>query len=386
MNVNTNQSDLWLQMLQTAAQIAQSTIPAAGESSGGKDSGSDFKTMLEDKRTQAAQKPTDPQTEATDQTEKLDQGAEDSAQAAGKTEEETMADLAQIQAALQASLAAGVGIVPSQEPQPQAEAAVPVVPVVEASAPEVSVEAQAPVVETAQPVMTQAVPVQETAPTQPIEVPNGESAPTEAANEPVQTVQPTQPNQEEGGSELPTQTKTSGGDESQFEVVQVKVQAEQPVFQEVKDTMVKVGDGATLDTTQEPLDTGLQQRITKALDQGMQKVEVRLTPENLGTVTIELTQAGNGALHVVLRAENEQTVRLLQEHSGTLGLLLQENSQSQVQVEVPQARSSEQPWQYPDQGGERSGQQGRQQQGRSSSQEGGEDFLHQLRLGLIQAE
>ena len=74
MNVNTNQTDLWLQMLQTAAQIAQSTIPAVGEGSGSKDSGSDFKTMLEDKRTQAAQKPSDAQTGTADRTEKPAQG------------------------------------------------------------------------------------------------------------------------------------------------------------------------------------------------------------------------------------------------------------------------------------------------------------------------
>ena len=389
MNVNTNQTDLWLQMLQTAAQIAQSTIPAVGEGSGSKDSGSDFKTMLEDKRTQAAQKPSDAQTGTADRTEKPAQGTQTDSPKAEMPEEAVEADPAQAQAALQAAMAAGMGMIQAPEAQPEGTA--PTAPVVENAAPVVQAEIQPQTVEAVptavvQPQTAPAAPVQtETFAAQP-EAQAVETAPAGSAISDQQTVQPAQQGQEEGWSELPTQTGKSGRDESQFEAVQVQVQAERPVFQEAENLPIKVGDGATLDTTQESLDTGLQQRITQALDQGLQKVEVRLTPENLGTVTIELTQTGNGALHVVLRAESEQTASLLRDHAGTLGMLLQGSGQSQVQVEVPQAQSSEQPWQRPDQDSGQSGQQGRQRQGQNRHAENPENFLQQLRLGLIQAE
>ena len=65
-------------------------------------------------------------------------------------------------------------------------------------------------------------------------------------------------------------------------------------------------------------------------------------------------------------------------------LLLQSSVHSDVRVEVPRSQESQQPWQQPDQqqgGGQRQDQNSRQQKQPSS-----EDFLQQLRLGLLRME
>ena len=72
-----------------------------------------------------------------------------------------------------------------------------------------------------------------------------------------------------------------------------------------------------------------------ALELGQQKVALRLSPEHLGNLAVELTRSDAGVLQVVLRAENEQTAHLLREHASTLGMLLQSSGQGEVRVEFP---------------------------------------------------
>ena len=158
------------------------------------------------------------------------------------------------------------------------------------------------------------------------------------------------------------------------------------MFQEVEHMPVKVGEKVEIDTTAPAadVDAKLSKALTQALDNGSQHVEITLSPANLGTVTAEFTRTPEGALHLVLRAENEHAAKLLSEHANTLGLMLQDSTRGEVRVEVPQPHQGQQPWQQPDQNGGQQQQQQQQQQRQVPKQEA-DSFLHQLRLGLLQS-
>ena len=156
--------------------------------------------------------------------------------------------------------------------------------------------------------------------------------------------------------------------------------AEQPLFRQVESTPVKVGDAAPLDTTAEDFDAQAAKTIAQALEKGSQKVELKLSPANLGSVTVELTRTAEGVIHVVLTAEREQAMKLLADHAGQLGSLLQNTTTADVRVEVPQNQQGRQAWQE----GQNSQQQGQhQQQHQQNGQQEQDSFLQQLRLGLI---
>lgn len=159
-----------------------------------------------------------------------------------------------------------------------------------------------------------------------------------------------------------------------------------PLFGDVEATPVRVGD-AEVDMTApaREVQTALGDALKNAVDQGEQYLEIKLSPANLGTVVAEFTRSPEGALHVVLRAETEQTARLLSDHASALSLMLQDSSRGEVRIEVPQPQQNESPWQQPDQDGGRQ-QQSQQQQQQHAPRQESESFLHQLRLGLVQMD
>lgn len=161
--------------------------------------------------------------------------------------------------------------------------------------------------------------------------------------------------------------------------------SEQALFRTTEAMPVKVGEATVLDTEQADFGTKLAKTVTSALEQGSQRVEIRLAPEGLGNVVIELTRTQEGVLHVVLHADTDRAARLLGEHSSALGLMLQHSGQGEVRVEVPQPKQDNQPWQQPDQHdgqNQRDPSQNRQQERRQQS----DDFLQRFRLGLFQGE
>lgn len=159
--------------------------------------------------------------------------------------------------------------------------------------------------------------------------------------------------------------------------------AEAPVFQDVREIPVKVGEAPVAEETLEtPVEDQIGPRLAEALKSGDTRVEIQLAPESLGKVTVEVTLREDGTLHVALHAENSQTRGLLERSADNLMAMLGRDARQEVQVEVPRQQESQQQNFY-------DGQQGREHQGREQQQEhrqerqGGEDFLHQLRLGLV---
>ena len=153
----------------------------------------------------------------------------------------------------------------------------------------------------------------------------------------------------------------------------------QPLFRNVETVPVKVGETSETDTTQPDLDAQLAKQIGTTLEDGAQQVKIQLTPESLGALTIDLTRTQDGALQVVLHTTTEKAANLLSQHTENLGALLQNNTQNTVQIEV---QRQEQNQQFQQQSQQQNQQHGQGQQ-HSRRQQSGEDFLQQLRLGLV---
>jgi len=157
----------------------------------------------------------------------------------------------------------------------------------------------------------------------------------------------------------------------------------QPLFRQVETTPVKVGDTPVADTQSPDMDAQIVDEISKTLDSGAQHVEIQLTPENLGAVTIDLTRSQDGSLQVVLHTATEKAASLLTQHSAALSTLLQSNSQSDVQVRVLEQHEENLYFQQQSQNQSGSGQSGQQEHRQRREND---DFLQQLRLGLIPAD
>lgn len=218
---------------------------------------------------------------------------------------------------------------------------------------------------------------------QPADALNGQAVSAQQTQETVVTTQQTaQQSQQDQAQDL-TQAVPQNGQDQKLDDAEVG-SWQTPLFQDVEATPVRVGD-AEVDMTAsaQEVDNKLGDMLKTALQQGEQRLEIKLTPANLGTVVVEFTRSPEGVLHVVLHAENEQTARLLSDHASSLGMLLQDGTNSQVRVEVPQPQQSQSMWQQPDDQQQQQHQQQQQQQQHTPRQEA-ETFLHQLRLGLVE--
>ena len=211
------------------------------------------------------------------------------------------------------------------------------------------------------------------------EIPQEQAAPVENAAEaaPVQeTEQAEKPRQEVEVEAVVTQEE---GDEPKGEAAE----APEAVFHDAKAAPVKVGERyETVDTQAPNMDEQVAAAVRQAVQAGSQRIEIRLTPENLGELVIEMTRAAGGALQVVLHASTSRAAGLLTEHLTGLHAALQAQSAQAVHVEVQRGQESQQQnlHQQTDPNGHH--QQHRQQE-RRQEQTGGEDFLQKLRLGLF---
>lgn len=158
----------------------------------------------------------------------------------------------------------------------------------------------------------------------------------------------------------------------------------QTVFRNLQSAPIKVGETFSTDRTEaEDLNSQLAQKIIPAVEQGQTKVELQLTPETLGSVKVEITQSENGALHVTISAQNSEARSLLSKNADNLQSLLAARSQAPVQVEVQRQGENQPKDPYNGQNGHPSQDQQQQQQRQPEHAKSGEDFLHQLRLGLV---
>ena len=117
------------------------------------------------------------------------------------------------------------------------------------------------------------------------------------------------------------------------------------------------------------------------------RVEITLTPENLGKLTIEISRSENGVLSIVLHTSTERAANLLERGVNSLQNMLAANAKNNVQVEVRPAEESQEQFLNPDDQNEQNQEQQQQRQnGRRQEQQSAQDFLQQLRLGLVDSE
>ena len=230
------------------------------------------------------------------------------------------------------------------------------------------------------PLQTEQVPQQSMAPvleTEP-EVPQLQAV--ETAQTAPQTEAGKADSGESRGSELPMEELHA---ESRAEQADVEPQ---PVFRDIKAVPVKVGEVYQAEPT---VENGVELKdlgdtLTQAIDRGENRLELQLQPAELGRIRVEMRWSDEGALHVILHAESTRTQNLLEKDMASLQTLLGRETQQEVKVELP--REQEAPRQSFDDGRQNGGQQHHQQEQRQNSRHSGQDFLHQLRLGLIPAE
>ena len=379
-----NTTDLLLQMTLAATPIAQNTTPPVSGRTEDAGDRRDFSTLLAEKRVEAAGTETG---RAVPESQKgevpaaadggaLSQGAQSVPQAPGLEE-------------LFRSLLMGA------QAAPEGDASLQQVP--QTAVPGM---AQAPAAAEEGAVLLQ--PGQQTAGGEQLPVP-AEPALAGEAESTVQTevlpaaedggtatAQAVTPAARESGAQTPADAgETAGrparGEQELPELDSVQTEgAAQPLFDRTEHMPVKVGEADTLDATEPDFAPRLAKAITEAEQEGARHVELKLAPEHLGKLSVELTQGKDGVLHIVFHAENEQAMKLLQEHSATLVSMLHGSHSGEIQVEVPRPQQGEQPWQQPEQ---QPGQQhGRNPQEQGRQRQSTEDFLQQLRLGLLGVE
>ena len=165
------------------------------------------------------------------------------------------------------------------------------------------------------------------------------------------------------------------------------VSREVPVFENVTAAPVKVAPPQAEPIELEAPDAAeeLADRIEDLFtDEGIDsRVEFTLTPESLGKITVQITHGQDGSLHVLLSASTERAAALLERHTSGLQNLLTANGRTQTQVEVRGNEESQRQFFNPNGENNQGRQQQQGQQRRSQPEHQTQDFVQQLRLGLL---
>lgn len=187
--------------------------------------------------------------------------------------------------------------------------------------------------------------------------------------------------QNDGGrQESNSQQSTADGDEAQ--TVAEPVEQETKVFGKMEAMPVKVGEVVNME---EPdVDQQMSKIIAQANENGEKVVTIQLTPENLGTVTIQLTQSADGVLQILMQAVDSDAAKLLGSHAESIAQALQTaGSTVTVEVSTITTENAEQSMQDFDQEGQHQEQE-EQEHDEEEQLVVTDDFMQQLRLGLVQ--
>ena len=180
------------------------------------------------------------------------------------------------------------------------------------------------------------------------------------------------------------EAKPQDGDDDQAELMDVG-QGPQRIFHDVEAAPVKVGEVyETEQTGQADVAQQIDAGLAQALERGESLVRIQLTPENLGNVTVEISQSADGVLRVALSAHSSETRGLLERHAADLQGLLTSRTQQFVEVDVQrQAESQQNQNQQNYDGHNGHAQDGQEHRRQRREHTGSQDFIQQLRLGLI---
>ena len=208
---------------------------------------------------------------------------------------------------------------------------------------------------------------------------------TETVQQPQQEASP-HPVQDTEKPEAPVEVRVEQDGEGE-EPTGEAAAAEQPVFRETQSVPVKVGERYEVVDTQQPeMDDQMADVIRTAVQTGQERIAIRLNPQNLGSLVLEMTRDTAGVLQVVLHAATPKAEGLLNQHLNNLHTALQSYGHEEVHVEVQRGEESQQQnFRQADPDG-RGQHQHRQQQERQEERQGSEEFMQKLRLGLFGLE
>ncbi len=186
----------------------------------------------------------------------------------------------------------------------------------------------------------------------------------------------------------PSEQLAQAPQEEEIQAGNVEIQTpEAPLFKDVEAAPVKVADPEPVPLESQDGAEKLAKAVVPELNAGDTKVELTLTPANLGKVTVEITHSVDGAIHVALSASTRVAEKLLEQHAGNLQDILAASGREDVKVEVQSNQPSQQQPQFLNPDGqnrqEQQEEQQRQQQNRQPQKHETEDFIQQLRLGLV---
>ena len=174
-------------------------------------------------------------------------------------------------------------------------------------------------------------------------------------------------------------------DDAQVELIDVD-QGPRQIFHDVKAAPIKVGEAPEMEQA-DPIQQ-IDTQLAQALQKGESVVRIQLTPENLGEVTVEISRSAEGVLRVALSASSADTRSLLERHAGDLQGMLSGRTEQSVEVSVQRQQESQQDQnqQHSYDGHNGSAQDGQDRRRQQREHTTPEDFMQQLRLGLIPDE
>ena len=239
---------------------------------------------------------------------------------------------------------------------------------------------------------TEAVPARQETDVPELEARTAEEAPRQAEEAPgaedARAEDAPRTNRAEGPVQRPARADAAETEDVQTDDDGQTVQAA-PLFARVDAPVVKVAEAShpiplEAEDGVEQLGEELGGILVNSADAN--RIEVTLTPEHLGKLTIEISRGEDGALSVVLHASTERAANLLERGALSLQSMLAANARNNVQVEVRPAEESQQQFLNPNDQNGREQQQQQRQNGRRQERQSAQDFLQQLRLGLVDSE
>lgn len=178
----------------------------------------------------------------------------------------------------------------------------------------------------------------------------------------------------------------TGEDEPEIEITDAE-QAPRQVFADTDRVLVKVGENHEPEQTRQPnVADQIDAQLSQAMQKGESHVRVQLTPESLGTVTVEISKSADGILRVALSAHSSETRGLLERHAANLQTMLSSRTEDSVRVEVQRQQESQQSQDQHPYDGHNGHNRGGEQQQRQHRDHHSQDFMQQLRLGLFPDE
>lgn len=206
------------------------------------------------------------------------------------------------------------------------------------------------------------------------------AAPEQASEAPAEEAAETAPEEHVAAAHQETAEKAEDGEP---EVEDASAAAEAPVFSHMQTVPVKVAEtGEPVEAEADNAAEQIARHIEQALSQGESHVEITLTPENLGQLTVEITRAGDGTLSIMLTTVTEKAANLIDRHAANLQQILADGSQN-VHVEIETRTQETQAQQFLNPDGQNNHQHHQQQRQKKEEDHNDGDFLQQLRLGLV---